>query len=245
VAEPGLVNGGVYVFRKESLIDLLQPRCSIESDVLPVLARRGLLAGLVGEAYFIDIGIPETYEKAQVEVPSRLRRPAAFFDRDGVLNHDFGHVGSTDRFKWVDGAREAIRLLNESGYLVFVVTNQAGIAKGLYSEADYYCLSFYIHQSLAETGAHIDDERFCPDHPEGTLKTYRQQSSWRKPEPGMILDLLRCWPVDAGRSFLVGDKESDVQAARAAGIKAYRFTGGNLFEFLRTTCKPSSYSNFH
>jgi D,D-heptose 1,7-bisphosphate phosphatase len=237
-AGQGLVNAGVYVFRKDSLVDLLQPRCSIESDVLPALARRGLLAGLVAEAYFIDIGVPESYEKAQVEVPSRLRRPAVFFDRDGVLNHDFGHVGSTDRFKWVDGAREAISLLNESGYFVFVVTNQAGIAKGYYSEADYRHLSSYIHGSLAETGAHIDDERFCPFHPEGTRETYRRQSSWRKPKPGMILNLLRLWPVDAARSFLIGDKESDLQAAKAAGIEAYRFTGGNLLEFLRMNCKP-------
>jgi D,D-heptose 1,7-bisphosphate phosphatase len=241
-AGPGLVNGGVYVFRKECLIDLLQPVCSIERDVLPALAGNKLLAGLVGEAYFVDIGIPDSYENAQVEVPSRLRRPAAFFDRDGVLNYDFGHVGSIDRFKWVDGAHEAIRLLNESGYFVFVVTNQAGIAKGFYSEDDYYRLTSFIRQNLAETGAHIDDERFCPDHPEGTIEPYRRKSSWRKPEPGMLLDLVNRWPVDAARSFLIGDKECDLEAARAVGIKAYRFTGGNLFDFLRANCRPGAYT---
>jgi D,D-heptose 1,7-bisphosphate phosphatase len=244
-AGPGLVNGGIYIFRKAGLIELLQPRCSIEKDVLPALAGRGLLEGLAADAYFVDIGVPEAYAKAQAEIPTRLRRPAVFFDRDGVLNHDFGHVGSIERFKWIDGAQEAIRLLNESGYLVFVVTNQAGIAKGLYSESDYTLLSRYIRQSLAESGAHIDDERFCPDHPEATIEHYRVASFWRKPNPGMILDLLNRWPVDTERSFLIGDKDSDLEAARAAGIKARRFTGGNLLDFLRTNCRPSSSARLH
>lgn len=226
-----LVNGGVYVLKKSDFVGF--PRhFSIENDLLPELIGRSALRGREFDGFFLDIGIPETFEAAQRLVPAQRLRPAVFFDRDGVLNHDDNYVGSPERLRWVEGAREAVRLANNLGCYVFVITNQAGVARGFYEEADVQSLHHWMAEELRQSGASIDDWRYCPFHPEGSVERYRSVHTWRKPEPGMILDLLESWPVDRQRSILIGDQESDCIAGRAAGIQAHLFTGGNLYPFV-------------
>jgi D-glycero-D-manno-heptose 1,7-bisphosphate phosphatase len=165
-------------------------------------------------------------------MPNNDTKPAAFLDRDGVLNVDAGYVYRSEDFVWIEGAREAVRLLNERGYLVFVVTNQSGVARGYYREADVQGLHNWIKEDLGRIDAHIDAFYYCPHHPEALIESYRQICDCRKPAPGMILKAMREWPVDRTQSFLIGNKEDDSAAADHAGIRSFLFRGANLYPFV-------------
>jgi D,D-heptose 1,7-bisphosphate phosphatase len=228
----GAVNAGVYLFDRR-LIDALVANCSLECDVLPGLAARGVLRTTIGDGYFRDLGMQDDLARAQQEVSRILHRRALFLDRDGVINVDHGYVATRDRFEWIAGAREAIRGATEAGWHVFVVTNQSGVARGHFDEAAVALLHAWMIDEVRRAGGTIDDIRYCPFHAEAVIPAYRRASDWRKPAPGMLLDLMHAWELDPARCLLVGDQESDMAAAEAAGIGARRFEGGNLAAFVR------------
>ncbi|MEM5518607.1 HAD family hydrolase [Henriciella sp. AS95] len=159
------------------------------------------------------------------------KRPALFLDRDGVLNVDRGYVSRIEDFEWVDGAIECVINFKKRGWYVFVVTNQSGIARGLYTEADMQALHAHMIEDLAKAGTAIDQFYFAPWHEEGEVVRYRRKSIDRKPGPGMLLQAMADHPVNREQSFLIGDKETDIAAGHAAGVGAFLFRGGNLANF--------------
>jgi D-glycero-D-manno-heptose 1,7-bisphosphate phosphatase len=159
-------------------------------------------------------------------------RPAVFLDRDGTLNEDFGYVHRFEDFRWLPGAKDAIRRLNAAGVYVFVVTNQSGVARGLFSEDAVTALHARMREDLRAIGAGMDDFRYCPHHPDMGVAPYRCVCACRKPAPGMILDLIAHWPVDTAASVMVGDKAIDAEAGRAEGIAAEIVRGGELEGFV-------------
>jgi D-glycero-D-manno-heptose 1,7-bisphosphate phosphatase len=159
----------------------------------------------------------------------RPRQPAAFFDRDGVLNVDIGYAHRREDLVWVFGAREAIRDLNEAGYFVFVLTNQAGVARGYFGEADVAAFHLHMQDQLREIGAHVDAFYYCPFHDDALIENYRvTDHPDRKPNPGMIFRAFSEWPIRRDGSFLIGDRVTDLEAARRAAIPGYMFCGEDL-----------------
>jgi D,D-heptose 1,7-bisphosphate phosphatase len=232
VTGPALINAGIYVLRA-SIIDRISTLpCSIETDIFPALAREGRLAGAEREGYFLDIGLPETLAQGRRELLAVQRRPAAFLDRDGVLNVDHGYVHRPDQIDWIPGAIAAVRSLNDLGYRVVVVTNQAGVAHGHYEEEAVHVLHAWMRDELAKHGAFIDAFYHSPYHPDGKVERFRLDHVDRKPGPGMILRALADLEIDKEKSFLIGDKQSDIAAAEAAGIPGFLFAGGNLAMFV-------------
>ncbi|MCI4645501.1 MAG: HAD family hydrolase [Hyphomonadaceae bacterium] len=158
-------------------------------------------------------------------------RPALFLDRDGVLNEDRGYVARIADLEWVDGAMDCVARFKARGWFVFIVTNQTGIAHGLYTEADMQAVHKHLLTEFAAQGAEIDRIYHCPFHPDGNLARYARESLDRKPGPGMLLQAMAEFPVRREASFLIGDKPADIEAAHAAGVGGFFFEGGNLASF--------------
>ena len=230
--DSGAVTAGIALFTRR-LLDALQPGCSLHDDVLPRLAADGALRGTVSSGWFCDLAIPDEIARARQDGPRRLRRSALFMDRDGVLNVDHGWVGTRDRFEWIQGALEAISCATQAGWHVFVVTNQSGVARGFYDEEAVRALLHWMADQAHRAGGTIDDTRYCPYHEDAAVEAYRRAHHWRKPAPGMLLDLIRAWELDPASCRMIGDQASDMQAAASAGVAGHLFPGGNLLDFVR------------
>ena len=152
-------------------------------------------------------------------------KKAAFFDRDGTINVNTGHLHEPHKLEFIKGAPELIAKFNKAGYLVIVITNQAGIAKGYYSEADMHILHKEMSTRLEEEySAHIDAYYFCPHHPDFT-----GVCNCRKPDIGMLKEAISDYDIDVSKSYMFGDMPHDLEAGEAAGIKSY-----NILKVLMT-----------
>ena len=152
-----------------------------------------------------------------------MSKPAVFIDRDGTINVEKNYLHRYEDWEWTPGAINAIKVLNDAGFLVIVVTNQAGVARGMYGEDDILRLHEQVDRELASHGAHVDGYYYCPHHPD---HGETRECECRKPEPGMLLEAQRDHDIDMNSSYMIGDKLSDVEAGMAAHVKSILVTTG-------------------
>jgi D-glycero-D-manno-heptose 1,7-bisphosphate phosphatase len=172
----------------------------------------------------------------QGSIPIRTdmeKQPAIFLDRDDTLNIDVNYTHQITDFVWVTGAPEALRTFKMVGLDVFIVTNQGGIGRGLFSEADMHAFNDHLRDAAKMVGGEVRDIAFCPHHPNAVIPSLKTPCDYRKPGPNMILDLAEKWSLDLGRSIMIGDRQSDVDAGMAAGCHAYLFDGTDLAALAR------------
>lgn len=219
--QDGLINGGTYLLERTQMNRITEEQFSFETAVLEPMAKAGKVLAVENSGYFIDIGVPEDYALAQETLrPLAHKNKAAFFDRDGTINVDVHYLHRPEDLIFIDGMPEFIRKWNDWGYLVIVVTNQAGIARRYYTEDEMRDLHRYMNKCLAEHGAHIDAFYFCPHHPDFT-----GPCRCRKPEPGMLEDAIREFDLDPAQCILFGDKAWDVEAGERCGIQGVLIGG--------------------
>jgi len=144
--------------------------------------------------------------------------PAVFLDRDGTLNVDHGYVHEIDNFQFIDGAIEALQELKKMGFALVLITNQSGIARGMFSEDQFMQLTEWMDWSLADRDVDLDGIYFCPHLPDAPVEAYRQACDCRKPHPGMLLSAQKHLDIDMAASYMVGDKTEDVLAGKAARV---------------------------
>ncbi|MCE3255443.1 MAG: D-glycero-alpha-D-manno-heptose,7-bisphosphate 7-phosphatase [Rickettsiaceae bacterium] len=214
-----LINGGVYILNPRVFAKYNPPQqFSFEQDFLSKNLSSIKSFAFPVDDYFIDIGVPEDYKIANLELPKLIKNKALFLDRDGVINVDYGYVHKIENFHFVDGIFELCQEIQQQGYLIFVMTNQAGIAKGYYTEEQFLELTRWMESEFLNREIKIIKTYYCPYHIDGVIEKYKKDSLDRKPNPGMFLKAITNFNIDPEKSIMIGDKESDIIAAKSANV---------------------------
>ena len=230
-----LINGGIYLLRKSIFKDLKKKFISLENDIFPNIVNSKKVNGLQIEGFFIDIGTVESLEYAKKRNWQKDKK-AVIFDRDGTLNHDEGYTYKLEDLLWIDGALDLIKYLNNNNYLVFVATNQAGIAKGKFLESDMFKFHENMQEQLRNSGAHIDKFYYCPFHIEGVIDKYKIDSNDRKPNVGMLQSIYQDWNLKKSNMIMIGDRDTDVECAEKFKIQGYKYNvNDDIMDFFKNS----------
>lgn len=215
--QTGYINGGIYLFKKDIFDKFdLADKFSLEADFFTKYIDKLDIKAFKSNEYFMDIGIPEDYFKFIEDI----KKPKALFlDRDGVINEDYGHVYQIDKFDFLPDIFDICQKYQSDGYKIIVVSNQAGIAKGMYTKEDLDILDNYMKNEFKKHGIDILDSFYC-------MHKDSDNCNCRKPKPGLILEACDKYNIDLSRSVLIGDKMSDLEAGHNAGISKLYFKKG-------------------
>lgn len=233
------MNGGVYFVSKKLLNNQeYHAAKSIENDVLPDLIKTKKVGGFITNNFFLDIGTTANLNLAKKKLPQMLKKPAIFLDRDGVVNYDNGYTYKWKKFKFKKYVEKGLAYLQDKNYLIFIVTNQAGIAKGHFKEDDFHILHKKIKSYLSKKKLYFNDVKYCPYHPDAIIKKYKKNTQYRKPGNLMLKEIIGEWDIDIKKSIMIGDKSTDELAARKSKIY-FEYDLNNFYKQIRSFVKKN------
>ncbi len=215
------INAGIYYFNKKIFKFLKNKPQSMENEILPKLLKQKKIKGAFLKGFFIDIGTPSDLKKAKKILPKLLSKPSIFLDRDGVINHDDGYTFKFKNFRFRKNVIKFLKKLNDLNYNIFIVTNQAGIAKKKFTLKNFILLHKQIKKYLSRKNIFINDVEYCPHHPLAKLVKYRMRCSCRKPSNQMIKNIEKRWYINKSKSLFIGDQIKDKLTAQKSNIKFY------------------------
>ena len=230
-----LMNAGVYYF-KPKIFNYIKSYQSLEKDILPDLIYKKKINGCYQKSKFIDIGTYSNLKNANKFFEKKKNIRAAFLDRDGVINYDTNYLHKLKDLKFRPGAVEAIKFLNKKMIKVFIVTNQAGIGKNIFSEKTFYKFQKNYIEILNKKNAIVDDIMFCPFHPLAKIRKYKKKSQYRKPGNLMVKKLIKKWDINISSSFMIGDQKKDLLTAKKSGIY-FEYAKKNLLDQVKKIYK--------
>tara|TARA_B100001121_G_scaffold122492_1_gene107371 strand:- start:110 stop:1294 length:1185 start_codon:yes stop_codon:yes gene_type:complete len=223
-----LINGGIYKFNKFFLKQIIRKNYSLENDIVPKLIDKKKVKGIVFDNFFIDIGTPKNLKSAKKSLIHYLTKPALFLDRDNTIIHDKGYVYKINELKIKKNFLNVLKNINQTHIYIFIVTNQSGIGRGIFTEKQFINFQKVLKKKLCSLKIFIDDVQFCPFHEEAKLEIYRKKTNLRKPGNGMLLNLFQDWPLTKEKSIMIGDQISDEISAKKTGIKFMNINDVNL-----------------
>ena len=196
------------------------------------MIKEGKVNGQAFNDFFIDIGTPKDLKISKIILPKYFHRPAIFLDRDGTINYDKGYTHKFRDFKIIPGNIKALKEITKKKYYIFIITNQAGIGKGIFKIDEFYKLHNQIKSSFIEKGIFINHVEFCPFHPKAKIKTFRKHTNLRKPGNKMIKNILQRWDINLKKSIMIGDSIKDKKCAEKSVI-SFRYLNVNLSKTLK------------
>ncbi len=216
------MNGGIYYFNNKIFKYIKNKKMSLEDDILPdLISKKKVIGEIYRDPFFIDIGTKKNFFKSNKIIKKYFQRPAFFLDRDGVINYDYGYVSKFEKFKFKKGVIKGLEFLIKNNYYIFIITNQAGIAKKKFSLSQFKLLHLKLKKYFAKKNIYFDNVSYCPHHENGKILKFKKKCSFRKPNNGMVKSIFKKWDIQIKKSFFIGDKFSDEQCAKKSNLRYF------------------------
>ena len=225
-------NAGTYKLNKKIIKMIPKKFCSLENEIIKNQIENKQVIPIIHKGFFLDIGSPESLEKSHNLLPKKLIKYAVFLDRDGTINEDYQYVHKKKDFFFKKGVIQGLQYLTKKNYYIFIVTNQAGIAKNKFTLEDLTRLHTWLKECFLNKKIIIHDVEYCPFHKNAKNIKYKKNSLLRKPGNLMIENLKKKWDINIKKSFFIGDKYTDELAARKSNLKFF-YANNNFYKQIK------------